>query len=162
MGFARTHQAQPFLEQWERTSRWYHRMAVLNLETPRACADELMDHVYACLQNCLMLRDWLLNSPGVERAAVRQLFGSTELKLCRDVANGTKHLQISKPSIDSQFMTVREYTPPSLDGSRGADYVLTLCADGRKLDLLWLCDECMRQVSEFMVGLAKGTKNTNA
>ena len=156
MGFARNWQNKkgeyfgiPYIEQWQRIVRWHSRLMILNDQVPGTDSNGLMDHVYACLQNCLMFRDWL-SGCYVSKKAVNALYGSRELKLCRDIANGTKHFKIDKPSVDANFLTVCEYLPPPVGQTEGSSYKLTLCADGDYYDLIELCTKCVKQIENFM------------
>ncbi|MEX2644957.1 MAG: hypothetical protein WD249_01720 [Gaiellaceae bacterium] len=59
----------------------------------------LADEVYAFFQNCYHLKDWLLNDPASASAAadVEKFISRTpSLALCADLANGSKHLTLTR------------------------------------------------------------------
>lgn len=69
-----------------------------------------MDLFYTYFQNLFFMRDWFEHS-GIDKAKVKALFSSRHLKRCRDIVNGSKHLKIKEPSLDSAIATVREHDP---------------------------------------------------
>jgi hypothetical protein len=87
-------------EQWERVQRYLERLQ--GYMVPHDVdGHRVLDDAYAFFQNCHHLKDWLKNDPesgltGQEVEAV--VSGSPDLKLCADVANGTKHLSLNRKS----------------------------------------------------------------
>jgi len=114
----------------------------------------LDDFCFVLLQHCWAMRDWLVVSRTFPQADVERLFASDELKVCRDVANGMKHLRITRPSVDANFLVVREYVPAFLseDGKEGSRPVVL--AGGDKRDLIELCSSCFEQVRAFLLARA--------
>ncbi|MEW6775171.1 MAG: hypothetical protein AB1405_02680 [Bdellovibrionota bacterium] len=143
MSFARNQQTAAFLEQWERVLRWQGRVHGRSHASP----DEFMDHLYALFQNCFAMRDWLENSEVIPGESLSEIFSAFELRLCRDICNGTKHLEITRPSVDANFMTVREYAPPPIskldEALSSPEYKLVLIAADNKYDLVELADQCV-------------------
>ena len=134
--------------QFHRLQRWHSRVTRLG---PGTSPDE-QDILYAFFQNCLALRDWLKHSGAVSAVDVDKFVRSNrELLLCRDLANGTKHYELSSPSIDANFFLCREYVPPSSAASRsGRDSRPVICSGGTKSDLFDLADTCMELWVEFL------------
>lgn len=93
--------------QYRRMLRWYDRLrGALSGED----ANEIFDFIYAFFQNCYHLKDWLVSDGVATNAEVKALFdSSTELKLCRDLCNSTKHLQYNSPNIESKPRIWREW-----------------------------------------------------
>lgn len=144
LGWARDKQTVPVQEQWARVLRWYQR--VLNADCcPNANTDEVVDFSLAFFLNCFSLRDWLRRSPRVTAKEVSDLFSSPELKLCRDLANGYKHLHLDKPSVDANFSLHREYDPTMPRRER-----LSLVADWTKYDVVGLSTDCVSQLRSYM------------
>lgn len=151
MSWARIEHSRPFLEQWQRVQRWNARLQTL--AQARTCVpDDLIDHALAVLQNCFVMRDWLLvDFPS--QPPVKDFFASTqELGLCRDIVNGSKHLRIKDPSLDPAHRLHREYVPAPLDGSRASGYELTVAwgGNGGTMDLLELTSRCVDQIAGFL------------
>jgi hypothetical protein len=86
---------------------------------------------------------------------VRAFFASTrELRLCRDIVNGSKHLMVKHASVDPAHRIHSEYVPPPLDGSASAsasyDLVVAWGGNGGTIRLLELCSRCVDQVGGFL------------
>jgi len=159
MSFARDRQTIPILEQLERAIRWYKRLQALYEQPAGHNADDFMDYIIAVFQNVFACRDWMLNAPVFPgKEDVGKLFESPELMLCRDICNGTKHLTINKPSVDSRFLTVREHEHSPGPGTTPEHERFVLFAAGKKHDLLGLAGDCLAQVKKFVQehGLAEG------
>jgi len=141
--FARDRQTLPWVEQWKRVDRWRNK-----LQAARARdyipADEMMDLFYAFFQNVFFIRDWLVSS-GVNKNKVRALFSSYHLSVCRDIVNGSKHCIITRASVDSKFLTVREYDPDL------RAEVFRVLASGQKIDLYGLAMICFAQLQSFVI-----------
>lgn len=88
-----------YIEQLERTERWFKRFEDLQQGTqcnqPSEC---LQDDVYAFFMNCYHLKDWIINDPALDhmRPKVEAFINDNEcLKLCADLCNGCKHLRLT-------------------------------------------------------------------
>ena len=126
--------------QLERVHRWHDRMT----HSAKIGSRDLEDFAFVFFQNCYHLREWLLKTSIFPRSDVAELFSQTkELRLCRDICNGTKHLTIKHPSIDADFSIGREYDPWSV-----SRYRLFLIADD-KYDILELAARCVKILDEF-------------
>jgi hypothetical protein len=116
------------------------------------------DYIYAFFQNCYHLRDWLKNSAAVSEEALRHFMsGNVEMGICRDIANGTKHLRIHSPSIDANPSIGREYHPPGWPGKRPGtteSYFILIEQAGAgqevRYDLVDLADRCVTHWTAFL------------
>jgi len=127
--------------QLNRVHRWHQRL----VSSAITGSSDLEDFAFTFFQNCYYLRDWVEKTSNTDGADLDILFSqSRELQLCRDLCNGTKHLTISKPSIDANFSIAREYDP-----SCEHKYRLVVIADD-KYDLLELADKCRREWESFL------------
>ena len=129
----------PYLIQWERLLRWRERAeaAISNDEHP-------FDVLLALFANILQMRDWLASSRPTLRRDIDSLFRqSQDLSLARDIANGAKHMVLTRYSIDGAATVLREYDP------RGVRHVVPR-PGGANLDALPLADRCIAQIREFM------------
>ena len=116
--------------------------------TPRDFAKnsriDLEDFAFVFFQTCCHLREWLHKTSDIPKADVDELFTRThELRLCRDICNGTKHLTLRNASVDAGFSIGREYDPSSASG-----YRLFLIADD-KYELLALATRCVEIIDDF-------------
>jgi len=141
--------------QLDRVRRWHKRVREIGWEPgfSGGTVDNL-DVLFAFFQNCYHLRDWLERSRTMSKQQLDNFFQEhEEMQICRDICNGTKHLEISKPSVDADFSIGREYEPgyrPCLDES------YFVIAYGDMHDLFDLADSCMRLWESFLTrnGLA--------
>ncbi len=130
--------------QYERMLRWYERACSASRQSN---GQDEMDFVLVVLQQSLALRDWIHEACPERRAALELLFrDNLELRLCRDIANGFKHMALrKKPSVDGAFSIVFEYNPR---GARKGDMVVL--ADGHKFKLLALAGKCVSSWCDFV------------
>jgi len=102
--------------QYCRMLRWKDR--VTSVYGDSEDAETIFDFAYAFFQNSYHLGDWLISDDVVPEEEIETFRGSTsEMKLCRDICNTTKHKKYNQgfPSIDATPMTRREYDPFSGD-----------------------------------------------
>jgi len=66
---------------------------------------EFQDMLWSFFQHCWHVKDWLLNDPlasdAQKQVASNMVHQSPALKVCQDLCNGTKHLQLRWPSSGS-------------------------------------------------------------
>ena len=91
-----------YREQLARTYRYYERLKKLNEGRATEPSSELnMDDIYAFFQNCYHLKDWLKNDPAYTLHSGKEIEDyvskSTELCICADICNGSKHLTFNRP-----------------------------------------------------------------
>lgn len=139
------HKAGGWRGQWQRVRRWYSRVQIGE-------PVDREDFLYAFFQNCASLRDWLkYDRP--ESLAQRELEdlvkNHVELRLCQDISNATKHLQLSDPKMRREFAQAREYVPAPVSGGLPSSTIVLL-ADGQKYDALVLADRCIEIWHSFL------------
>jgi predicted nuclease of restriction endonuclease-like (RecB) superfamily len=72
-----------------------------------------------------------------------------EIKICKDICNGTKHLAISTPRIDKDFAIFRDYKPfHKALGMRSTE--LKIYADGQNYSLPDLMFRCIKAWDNFI------------
>lgn len=131
-----------------RMRRWHARL------TTATRPEDRYDFLYAFLENAFHLRDWLIDSGGVEPADLDDLFAAKEeLRLCRDLANMHKHYSISRPSQPAPPSEVREYAPTT--GNLGGDVSLVILSNGTKHDMFQLADKVLAAWEEFLLKLRR-------
>jgi len=99
-----------YLEQWERSKRWYERFKETYRGRKHEMSDEYYkDEVYAFFLNCYHLRDWLIEGGTVPAKEVDKFINNcNELKLCADICNASKHLVLNR--------SLRSGTQPEFTG----------------------------------------------
>jgi hypothetical protein len=90
-----------YLEQWERTQRWYSKVKKIQNGVDNSTSDkDCLDIVYAFFLNCYHLKDWVkwCLTDCREKRKIEDLFdkcfGDEVFKMCADLANKSKHLEI--------------------------------------------------------------------
>ncbi len=132
-------------EQWDRLSRWYQRVH----ESRGVDREEFL---YAFFQNCASFRDWIHanRSPNVTKVTLEELVRSnTELSVCQDISNGSKHFALNDPKMPREFARAREYVPAPLAGGVSA-WSFVILSDGHKYDVVDLADTCYRLWQTFL------------
>ena len=149
------HRNRGWLSQYERTHRWFERVARIGTrQTQSADTEHEHDTLVAFFHNCYHLRDWLLNDKAVAQKDLEDLFKShIELRVCQDICNGTKHLDLDHPKVDGSFSIGREYV--DLDDTRDRPHLTEtwfIVAGSEKYDLFELAAACMRIWDTFVGG----------
>lgn len=91
--------AAAYNEQYDRMRRWYNRFAILDRgrlhDVP---SDNYLDEIYAFFMNCYHLKDWIMNDSAVaatiQQAVESYINSSRPLRLCADICNSIKHLNL--------------------------------------------------------------------
>ena len=150
------HKSNDWRGQYERVGRWHTRIHLAaNAGTP-----DLEDFLFAFFQNCYHLREWTLKASAVSRSDIDKLFNaSRELRVCRDICNGTKHPVVDHPSVDPDFSIGREYDSQVPSGFRYFIIAGGNVAEpeekprfmpSEKVDLLTLADQCLAVWKSFL------------
>jgi hypothetical protein len=143
-------------EQWDRVYRWLRRVQESAIgrmhDSP---TDVYQDDVYAFFQNCYHLKDWLKNdvsSASVVRDVEALISASPELSLCADLANGSKHLKLTRHRVDPDARVgQRDY---SLDiGSQGITIAVryVIEAGGSSYEAVALAESCYRTWEDYLL-----------
>jgi len=135
-------------EQYNRMMRFYKRTIDATDDIDR------LDFCFAFFQNCFHLKDWIpvmeqINKSDWNKKWEKFISKNTEMKICRDICNGTKHLKLDKPSIDKHFALFREYEPyHKLLGERPNEW--KIYANGQKHSLSDLMKTCIKSWDDFI------------
>lgn len=88
--------------------------------------------------------------PG-EESEVYDLFNSSwELQVCRDIANGAKHLDLSRPpSVDAHYQIALSRSYWTETGAPRNEFVLQ--AGGKRAELSEFCRACVEQLRQWLV-----------
>lgn len=140
-------------EQFFRLKRWHKRLE--EIYTGRSHtreSDYYEDIIYAFFQNCFHLKDWIVNSKALPKNIVHGLINSnTDMKICRDLCNGSKHLTITNPSIDSNVsVNRREYSLSIGGGQPEIKIYYWVHAGGKLVDAFDLATNCIIQWEIFL------------
>ena len=139
--------------QLARVQRWHSRLKQIATQMSQTKDTELdFDFIYAFFQNCYHLRDWLENSGAISHQKLQDLFRDHyEMQICRDICNGTKHFDLTRPSVDAHFSIGREYVPSNWPSSRPhINQTWFIIAGKTKHDIFELADTCMSHWDRFL------------
>jgi hypothetical protein len=173
--FLRHRRTNPEDEQRERIERWYHRLRSLPAD-----ADEttVRDFALVVLQQCDAMRDWLLHAPEVLAARdpsrpsksiehptippkeIQALYQTPELRICRSIVDGAKHLTLDNPKhIDPKIVGDvmsrprggPPYPPPAVDLTPAFN------VNGQNYKVVDLCTTCVMRIRGFLRKHGRGT-----
>lgn len=88
---------------YDRVLRWYNRITdnhsgKRNMEGIDYAYDEILVFFIFCHQ----LKDWIIKDSVISSEEVNKFINDDKyLRICADIANGTKHLELTRPKIDS-------------------------------------------------------------
>jgi hypothetical protein len=100
------HRSSGWQGQLARVSRWLDRLM------RAASPEDAEDFLYAFFQTCFHLRDWLLADFGQAKVDTF-IKDSLPLRICRDVANLTKHCELVRtPAQGHELSILRGYAGP--------------------------------------------------
>ena len=141
-----------YLEQYERVKRWFTRFEEINDgKTHDRHSDYYQDEVYAFFQNCYHLKDWVIQSEVIPKEKVEDFINqSTELRICADLCNGSKHLQLNRTRTgdDSTDITARHYDFSVSEKRISVHYYVV--SDNKKYDAFSLATSCIKEWYDFL------------
>jgi hypothetical protein len=133
---------QPYLIQWERVLRWRERTLAVTAEDRGL---EAFDYAFALFTSIFQRRDWIRASRRDLEDDVTRLFrDSSDLALVRDLANGSKHMEVTSYSDDGAATIAREYA------GRGEHRYVVPRPGGRNVEAVALADRCVAEIRSFM------------
>lgn len=107
------HNSNGWQDQYERMVRWQTRLTKYNKNISSIeKLHEFLDTLYTCFQNIFAFKDWLFYDRIFTKSELNDFVNNKELlKICRDLANGTKHLDIEYPSVDNNPIILTFWNP---------------------------------------------------
>ncbi len=139
--------------QYNRMMRWVQRFRELCKNEAKSSekSHAYFDTLYACFQNIFFLKDWLRENTSLSSDDLNAFINSnTEIGVCRDICNGTKHYNISNPSIDNQFGVIRQYVPFQKTWDV-AEWEIIICAGGQIYKPEDLILKCIEHWDNFII-----------
>lgn len=129
--------------QYRRAQRWFDRFLVVANDWDSHGLDEQIDYALVFFQNIYHLRDYLQKEEAVTQKSLDDLMSKTNaLQVARDLANGSKHRFLTKPSVDASPWIIRTL---GFDGKPR----LTLKAGADLSDLVSVAGACVRAWAAF-------------
>jgi len=94
---------------WVALNRWCARL-VQATKADNEISEDYLDYAHVFLMLCWHLGDWLIACNRMTRQELKDLTERNfELKVCRDIANGLKHLQLDRASVNGKLGLYRAY-----------------------------------------------------
>jgi hypothetical protein len=144
------HKSPGYRGQLARLERWYERAR--HARDPQ----DIEDYLYALFQGCHHLGEWLPEADFPSQRVRRFLDANVEMKVCRDLANVTKHRELTRPPATKAEPTIARVYVAGGRGWFGSDAALVVLTDvsDRPYDLLELAGLCLTLWREFLGGPA--------
>ncbi|PWT72243.1 MAG: hypothetical protein C5B59_16190 [Bacteroidetes bacterium] len=129
--------------------RWFIRLSnfdFVNFE--KKTIEDRDDTLYACFQNIFCLRDWIILDGDINPVLAHRFVDSNiEMKICRDIANGTKHHSLKDSSMKQEITVNREIRRYEKGHSH---YQVTFEVDGHFYEAKELAENCIKLWDEFI------------
>lgn len=160
-----------YLEQWERVKRWYERLNDIKIPKNTNHQDELLDYYYAFLFNLYHLKDWVKISNKSKGKELEKMFdkdhGTEYFKVCADLVNGIKHLEIDRKvridpntrvgkkstsiAMQCEYMVVgQSITSDKKEILPTYEHNYFVKSNGKEYDISIICEECFKIISKFI------------
>ena len=130
--------------QYRRMGRWFDRLKEVANDWDSYSFDEQIDFALVFFHTAYHLRDYILRERAVAQQAVEALMKSSRpLQVARDLANGSKHRVLDRPSLDAHPWISRTL-------NFGPEPRLTLKVDPKQEDLVSVAAACVRDWDRFL------------
>jgi hypothetical protein len=140
--------------QWERVRR--HLADVRTVYTARAGGtDAALDVVQSFFESVHHMKDWLGNDPasGVSKAAGDALINSSSvLAICADLANGSKHLELTTSRTGDRSTTITRNDVTVLVGTGTSSHRFYVVSGGVEYDALAIAEAAVDEWEVFLSG----------
>ncbi len=120
-------------------------------------SENYVDEIYAFFQSCYHLKDWLRNDDSLTSAVQGAVEGyinqQRSLKLCADICNSSKHLQLNRPrSNENPAFGRKDYSLTLTANVDEAEISLKLWinTDSGAEDAFSLATECVQEWDAFL------------
>jgi len=146
-----------FLKQFERVKRSLRKIEIENQDRDSTEYDDDLWHFF---QDCHHLKDWIINDPdipdevkGIETKVGENIekfvSNNKELRVCADLANRSKHLELTRHSREDAKVTSRNVNIDLNLGTSTCEHIITL-GNGRKRIALDVAREAVEAWESFL------------
>lgn len=98
--------------QFRRMDRWKERAVPLSSERSGKATGDAVDFALAYFIWAHSLRDWLIEDQAVKKEQLDDLLGKSKAwKICRDMANRSRHFNLKQNPTDKDWSLLRSYDP---------------------------------------------------
>jgi len=150
-----------YLNQYARVKRWYNRLEQINNGKQHIHpSDYYQDEVLAFFMNCYHLKDWLKNDSSFNKdneAIEAFVRNSNNLSICGDLANGAKHLLITRPKLDSETSIGSRAFSLNIGGDELPKISIRyqVISEENACDAFELATKCLQEWEGFILGQGK-------
>lgn len=121
---------------FKRMERWKERVLDALDDHDGRDIQEVFDFTLAYFLWCHSFREWLINSGTIDKELLNaELSNSTEWKICRDIANRTRHFDLRNNPRDKDWTLAREYDLWAKVEQRPLRHVPFIVSGDQKLDV---------------------------
>ena len=137
--------------QYYRMMRWKMRFDELEKSNEYLTNPELyFDTLFTCIQNIFYMKDWLKNDAKIENKKLNDWINKNEeIGICRDICNGTKHFEITQPSVDAEFEFFKKKVHFSRVWNLPPSKIIII-AGSKKYDPIRLLSKCIELVNKLI------------
>lgn len=150
-GLVLAHLGGDALDQWERVLRWHDRLAPTRTDPPdvEPARSYRLDDLWAFFTACYHRSDWVVRAGVKTHQEVTDFIESSKaMRICRDIANGTKHYRLDparKTTAHAGWTTTTVYTYESRETAHWL-----FVANGEYIDLFVIADACLKAWQTFL------------
>jgi len=147
--------------QWARVNRWYDRFGKIDAGVEHYQPSDFSDdEMWSFFINCYHFKDWLKNDPasGLSNQEVEDFVDkSANLRLCGDLANGSKHAVLTRARVDKSTRLKSRKFKFDMHAGQGehnpfptlaVKYVIE--ANGVTYDTFGLATDCLKEWQSFL------------
>ena len=142
--------------QWARVHRRLNDVRVV-YSGRAGGTDDAMDTVLSFFEAVHHLKDWLMNdqASGITKAAADSLInGSPMLRLCADLANGSKHLVLTGPRTRDKSTGITRNDVNIFVGTGTAAHRFYVQSGGTEYDVIDIAEAAVAEWNEFLTDQA--------
>jgi hypothetical protein len=139
-------------EQYERMIRWHAR-----LSESTAVDDRRVDEFYAFFTCSFHLKNWLKADlpadSGIEADVEAFVNGRLWLRLCADIANGSKHYRLTRHRLDAEARVEKAevaFEPTGFGPGFQTDEMIVVPAGGTAWDAMTVANGCVSAWKQFL------------
>jgi hypothetical protein len=140
--------------QWARVHRRLDDVRAVYAGRPGG-TDAAVDTVQSFFESVLHLKDWLGNDPlsGVTKATGDSVINTSQvLRLCADLANGSKHLRLTHSRAGDTSTTIARNDVTVLVGTGTSAHRFYVQSAGTEHDVLQLAEAAVNEWISFLSG----------
>lgn len=141
-----------YLEQWNRVQRYHEKVKSFSRGGSKQNDEEMLDVIISFFLHAYHLKDWVKSSTEDLDEELKHLFSkanSNAMFICRNLAQGIKHLSLDDPELDEKT-TIAHQNVTVYVGTGMSRYSWDVSLDGKKIDVCCLANECLGEWTEFL------------